>query len=402
MRKLGIAALLLLFALLIATPLTFAEKDRASLKPPKKVEDKKPDQGESSIEKMVFENIPEGFPLQLRWPFFSAKLGKAVNVWYVPRAEYFIDANTMAMIDGNYYVQTEKNILCSISENGALQWTTSLRFRISHAPQVTALALYLANLSNIICLDRRSGQMQWTKEYELAFTTAPHVTPTTLFIGTTNKLIVAIDRLTGNINWNTAMDGDIVAAPTDCFRPRPADYVLAPCIDGHIYAFNTVGKTLWRFKTYGMLLSTPVAETVGEERYIYFGSQDTNLYCVNAISSQKTWEYRCGYSISESPIIVGKNVYFRHDRGTFNALDKTIGKLLWKSDKYTGVVGTSTGNLYCVSGKNVVSAVNPANGTESWSFELKSFDKFISNPADGNVIGLTKNGLVLVFSEAVK
>ncbi len=212
MRNLGIAALLVVFAVLIAAPLTFAEKDRPSLRPPAKDDSKSQGEDKTSLEKLVFESIPAGFPLQLKWPFYSKKLGKTVAVWYIPRAEYFIDASNSAPIDGTYFVQTEKNVLCALSEEGALMWTSALKFRLTHGPRVTAFAVYLSNLSTILCLDRRSGQLLWAKDYELAISTPPHVTSAKLYVGTVNKLLVAIDRLTGDINWTATLDGDINAA----------------------------------------------------------------------------------------------------------------------------------------------------------------------------------------------
>ncbi|MDZ7816717.1 MAG: hypothetical protein U5N86_12225 [Planctomycetota bacterium] len=47
-----------------------------------------------------------------------------------------------------------------------------------------------------------------------------------------------------------------------------------------------------------------------EPEDLRFGSQDTNLYCVNAISSQKIWVFRSGSPITETPIVVGDYVYF--------------------------------------------------------------------------------------------
>ena len=404
MRKLGIASLLVILALLIAVPNAFGEKDRPSLRPPKKdqkKENKEADQ--TSLEERVFQNIPDGFPLEMQWPFYSKKLGKAIDVWYVPRKEYFINADTIANIDACYFVQTDKNMLCMLSDDGALTWAVGLSFRVTHCPRVTAFAVYLTHLSKIVCLDRRNGQINWTKDFDYAFCTPPYATPTTLYIGTFNKLVVAIDRLNGRVLWTFALRGDVVAPPIDPFSPKAADYVLVPCIDNNLYAINTTGGELWKFKTHGRLMATPATDVVDDEPYIYFGSQDTNLYCVNAISSQKVWIFRSGSPITETPTIVGDHVYFRNEDGDFYCLDKRTGKQLWKKSGIRKVAGASTGSdVYFISGKNTLHAINPANGNERWSYEMKNFVKFVPNNADGNVIGLTKSGLLLVFRQGVE
>ena len=102
--------------------------------------------------------------------------------------------------------------------------------------------------------------------------------------------------------------------------------------------------------------------------------------------------------------LLGKNaVYVRDDRGTFYAVNKETGELLWKDTKYNTIAGVTTaGDIYCLAGKNTLAAVNPVNGAQRWSFEMKGFARFITNIGDSNVIGITNNGLVLVFTEPTK
>ncbi|MDZ7816715.1 MAG: hypothetical protein U5N86_12215 [Planctomycetota bacterium] len=77
MRKLGIASLLIIFALLIAVPNAFGEKDRPSIKPPKKDQKKENEEAEqTSLEERVFENIPDGFPLKMQRPCLTECKGK--------------------------------------------------------------------------------------------------------------------------------------------------------------------------------------------------------------------------------------------------------------------------------------------------------------------------------------
>ena len=118
MRRIGVSCILLLVALFFVLPATFGDGKRPSLKAPKPKPKKSTAEEEesSSLEKLILDNVPADFPLDMKWPFYSKKLGKVVNVWYQPKAEFFIDANRMAMIEGNVFLQTDDNTLCALSE----------------------------------------------------------------------------------------------------------------------------------------------------------------------------------------------------------------------------------------------------------------------------------------------
>lgn len=405
MRRLGLVVLLLMVVFAFAAPSSFGEKSKPTLKPPKKTTapDKTDKAQGTTLEKAIYENIPKGFPLEMKWPFQSTKLGKIVDIWYQPAAEFFIDANTTAKIAGNIYFQTDKNTFCSLSEDGTLEWATDLSFKLTARPKVSAFGVYLGHLSKIVALDRRSGKITWMQDYDLSICTPLHVTASTIYCGTFNRLVVAIDRLTGHINWTFSLDGDIMAAPTDPFSPKAADYVLAPCFNGDLYAISASGEEKWRFRTHGRIMSTPISEVIGEETYVFFGSQDTNLYCVNAISSQKMWEFRSGASIEQAPILVGENIYFKNALNDFHCVSKLNGTLKWKATNVTGIAGSVPGgDVYVVYANNTLAAVNPQTGAQRWIYDMKNFAKFITNPHDSTVYGLTKNGLILTFQEVIK
>ncbi len=406
MRRLAVVVPLLLLAVLIAAGASYADGKRPYLEPPKKATgtDKSANQDEqTSLEKLIYDNVPADFQLELKWPFYSRKLGKIVSMWYQPTAKFYIDANTTAEIAGNIYVQTDKNTFCSLSFEGALQWATNLRFRLTAPPKVTAFGLYITNLSTILALDRRSGQTKWMKTYDLTLATPIHATPTMLYVGTWNKLLVGIDRLTGEVAWTYTLDGDIVAEPNDPFAPKPADYVLAPCTDGYLYAVSSAGKLLWKYKSYGRLLAQPVITRIGEDPYVLFGSQDTNLYCVNAVSSQKLWEFRSGAPIEIAPTVVRNKVFVRNISGEFFCLDLKTGAKLWSMKDARYVIGvTSAGDIYLLLGKNTIAAVNPDNGNVHWKRKLSKFTYFMPNCWDSSVYAVTAEGLLLAFKEPVK
>jgi outer membrane protein assembly factor BamB len=64
----------------------------------------------------------------------------------------------------------------------------------------------------------------------------------------------------------------------------------------------------------------------------YFGSQDKNVYCVDARNSMFLWKFETGERIKSSPAVVNGKVYIGPDDGTVYCLDAFTGDLIWERD----------------------------------------------------------------------
>jgi len=84
----------------------------------------------------------------------------------------------------------------------------------------------------------------------------------------------------------------------------------------------------WAFKTEGWVISSPALAG----GLVYFGSDDKNLYAVDASSGELKWKFATGGPIRSSPAVVAGLVYFGSYDGVFYALDAASGKLKWKFD----------------------------------------------------------------------
>jgi outer membrane protein assembly factor BamB len=82
----------------------------------------------------------------------------------------------------------------------------------------------------------------------------------------------------------------------------------------------------WAFKTGGWILSSPaIADGV-----VYIGSDDKNLYAVDAATGKEKWKFATGGIVRSSPAVVDGTVYFGSYDGVFYAVDAAGGKLKWK------------------------------------------------------------------------
>jgi len=83
----------------------------------------------------------------------------------------------------------------------------------------------------------------------------------------------------------------------------------------------------WVFATTGPITGSPVV--AGGK--VYFGSQDCNLYCVDANTGAKLWNYTVGYRIRSTPAVVGGVVYLGPDDGFIYAFNANTGERLWRT-----------------------------------------------------------------------
>jgi len=135
-------------------------------------------------------------------------------------------------------------------------------------------------------------------------------------------------------------------------------------------------KTLWKFKTGGQVISSPV--TI--DNVVYVGSSDQNLYAINAATGAIKWNYKTEGSINSTPLVTNGKVLFLSYDGFFYALNQSDGKLMWKFE---------------TEGESVFNVKDYYNGSfkpDFWDFYLSSAiekdDLIYFGSSDANVYAL--------------
>src|SRR5580700_10640743 len=135
----------------------------------------------------------------------------------------------------------------------------------------------------------------------------------------------------------------------------------------------------WSYITDNEVFSSPaVANGV-----VYVGSNDSNLYALNARTGAKLWSYPTGYQVYSSPAVANGVVYVGTDYpGGVCALNARTGALLWRYPT-TGTVFSSpavaNGVVYFGSWDHKVYALNARTATKLWSYTTD--DLMESSPA---------------------
>ena len=181
--------------------------------------------------------------------------------------------------------------------------------------------------------------------------------------------------------------------------------------DGNVYALNaSTGAKLWSFSTgsaAALYVSPAVANGV-----VYIGSFDANMYALNASMGTKLWSYNTGGAVSSSPAVVNGVVYFGSTDSNVYALNAGTGAKLWSYATGTEILDTSpvvaNGVVYFGSEESHVYALNAGTGVVLWSsaISMNSSSPAVANgvvyigSADGNLYALNASTGAKLWSYA--
>ena len=85
-------------------------------------------------------------------------------------------------------------------------------------------------------------------------------------------------------------------------------------------------RVKWKFPTGNRIVSSPVIQ----DKTLYFGGDDGNVYAVDAETGRQIWKRATGGPVSSTPAVANGIVYVGSYDGKFYALDAHTGALKWK------------------------------------------------------------------------
>lgn len=184
----------------------------------------------------------------------------------------------------------------------------------------------------------------------------------------------------------------ITAAQDTGTAEGPTVYVGSD--DGNVYAVDAeTGTEAWSFDTNGSVWSSPTVS----EGTVYVGNDNGTVYAIDASDGTEVWGYDTGNpNVRTSPTIVDGTVYigsgdasFGGTGGAVHALDVTDGTERWVYETNTSIVSAVSvddGTVYAGESSGVVHALDAEDGTEIWSFVTDSEQvASVSLTSDGNL-----------------
>ncbi len=262
----------------------------------------------------------------------------------------------------------------------------------------------------VACWDVETGDMLWRQPalYNIGYIT-PAVADGKLYlmryVGTAAGLeaevnaFACFDAFTGDLLWE--VEGlsithpciaygnlyGLVGSSLVCYSDSdPADWSMwhgGPGVSG---VAASTGPTLndgptWTFKTDGPILGSAVVS----DGKVVFGSQDMNIYCLDAYTGMENWRFPLETRVYSTPAIVGDRVYTGADDGNVYCLNAETGEQVWKKflTSETVFVFAMTwqprsspivvGNhLFVGTVDGKVYSLRTSDGTVDWSYQTGS------------------------------
>jgi outer membrane protein assembly factor BamB len=275
------------------------------------------------------------------------------------------------------------------------------------------------------CWDVTTGNLLWKEPalYEIGYLT-PVVADGKLYVqqyelsaGGVSAVVPTFscfDAFTGQLLWQ--MSGISIVNPSIAYGN------LYAIINNYVYCFSSTPQDWneWRgstsspgitqntgpdgagtngfIPTWSFATGGPVSgSTVVVNGMVYFGSQDDNIYCLNAYTGAEIWNFTTGYRVFSTPAVFDGVLYTGSDDGYIYALNANTGQQIWKTlagglTNYTFAgtwqprsspvvvngnlyVGALDGNLYCLSITNgavlwkdpLGNSTNPIGGSPAYS-----------------------------------
>ena len=135
-------------------------------------------------------------------------------------------------------------------------------------------------------------------------------------------------------------------------------------------------ELLWTFAAEGAITSSPV---VAKGR-VYFGSDDNNLYCVDADNGVLQWSFPTEDIIEAPPSVVDGTVYVGSNDYFFYAIDAITGQLRWKFETGDKIMGAAN---YLTTDKGVIIffgsydaslyGLDAATGDKLWQYTTDNY-----------------------------
>lgn len=216
------------------------------------------------------------------------------------------------------------------------------------------------------------------------------------YVGLPTGELVALNSQ-GEVLWSLPTGERNLSSPT--VGPSGTLYLGAGV---KVFAVSPEGRIKWEFPTQGLVLSSPALSQ--DEKVLYVGSEDGNLYALDSETGTKLWSFQTLGGIRSSPLVTSDSlIIFTTITGELFALEST-GRLRWRltlpgATFPSNPVLSKEGIIYISASQGLLYAINP-DGTERWPGGLRLGAGLVGSPLvdqEGTIYVGTSEGSLLAF-----
>lgn len=189
----------------------------------------------------------------------------------------------------------------------------------------------------------------WTYRGASLLEFPPVINGTRMFMLNDNGAVVALDKRTGHVLWQSQVGSLAAASPT-----VGANNVYVPVLstnpnagqnpgNGRFAALSQkTGRVLWSRTIPPGTESSPLIWN----RTVYFGDQTGTFYALRTRDGHKLWTYHASGAIKGGPTYANGNVYFGDYAGRVYALRASDGHQVWAVSTNGAQLGFGSGQFY--------------------------------------------------------
>lgn len=253
------------------------------------------------------------------------------------------------------------------------------------------------------------GDVSWTFETgDTVFGSPAMDSSGTLYVGSRSGELFAIDS-DGSEKWNFLVGDWVDSSPT--LSPDEKTVYLGSW-DNNLYAVSAEsGAKLWEFETGSLIVASPAVDAAGN---VFVGSSDGFFYSLDSNGNLR-WQYYVGDEMDSSPAVAEDgSVYVGAFDGVMYSFSND-GSLSWEfqtglevAEEDRRIKSSPTvspnGDIYFGAGNGKVYALDPS-GVELWNFDLgdkvdtgvaiASDDSLIVGSRNGSIYSIDQNGVLL-------
>ena len=244
------------------------------------------------------------------------------------------DSSPVVIDDRVYVGSSDGYIYCLDAADGTQVWNQSVAGQVDSPLNFADDRVYVeSQLGDVYCFDAANGQVMWSFPTRgTAYDLSVAVSDGYVLAGNSNGDVFCIDADSGLEAWQFIADGAVSS-------PVAVDgFVYFGCRDGNAYCLNAAdGAKIWNYTTWynsdgpshgyhwGNTVSSP-AVACG---HVYVGSSDFDVFCLDATSGDKIWNFSTGAGVYAPPTVAGGYVFAGSYDGDVYCLDSSSGSELW-------------------------------------------------------------------------
>jgi outer membrane protein assembly factor BamB len=221
---------------------------------------------------------------KLRWKFTSS-------------GEIYSSA---AVVDGRIlFGSYDNNLYCLDEKDGTLKWKFQTEGYVHCAPAISNGHTFIAGCDeHLRVIDIATGEQAADMPLETYLIASPAVIGNLLYVGTYASEVVAVDWKAKTVAWRYQAGGGEFPFHSSAAATDKA--IVVGGRDKLVHAIDRLtGKKLWTFPTRAKVDSSPAI--VGDR--VFIGSNDGNLYELSLADGKELWKFNAGKPISAGPAI---------------------------------------------------------------------------------------------------